>query len=184
MADHATVARPYAKAVFDLARAAGELEGWSKALSAVAAVVADDGARAYLARPELTSSDKARFVEAVCGTLGDAGVIGSAHGRNLLALLAENRRLHVLPEIAAQFDRLKSEAENKVRVTLVSASSIDDAQAAKVKAALERKLGRDVELGVEVDENLLGGAVVRAADMVIDGSVRSRLARLTDSLID
>lgn len=184
MADHTTVARPYAKAAFDVARAAGELDGWSRALAAAAGVVADEGARAYLSRPELGPREQMQFVESVCADLGDeAGVIGSAQARNLLGVLAENDRLEALPEIAAQYERLKHEAENRVRVTLVSASDVDDEQIATVKSALERKLGRQVELGVEVDGNLLGGAVVRAEDMVIDGSVRSRLARLADSLI-
>lgn len=184
MADNTTVARPYAKAVFDVARAAGDLEGWSAALDAAAAVVANGDARDYLGRPELGPEDKARFVASVCSSLDEAGVLGSERGANLLALLAENSRLDALPEIAAQFQALKNDAENKVRVTLVSAADVDEAQIAKVKSALERKLGREVEVGVEVDESLLGGAVVRAEDRVIDGSVRSRLTRLADSLVE
>ncbi len=179
MADHSTVARPYAKAAFEVASEAGDLEGWSEALAAAAAVVADEDAREYLSRPELGRGDKVDFVESVCEGLGDASVLATAHGRNLLAVLAEYGRLEALPEIAAQFERLKNEAENKVRVTLVSASNVDDEQVAKVKAALERKLGRAVELGVEVDESLIGGAVVRA-----DGHRRIGQDSRADSLID
>ncbi len=184
MADYTTVARPYAKAVFDVARAAGALEGWSAALNAAAAVAADEGARAYLTRPGVDASDKAEFIESMCAGADEAGVLASEAGRNLLALLGENDRLVALPEIAAQFERLKDRAENKVKVTLVSASQVGDEQAAQVKSALERKLGLNVELGFEIDASLIGGAVVRAEDMVIDGSVRNRLTRLTDSLIE
>lgn len=184
MADHTTVARPYARAILEVARAAGNLEAWSAALAAAARVLEDEDARAYLSRPALTAADKAQFVESVCSGLADAEVLGTEQGRNLLALLADNRRLEALPEIAAQFERLKHEVENTVSVTLVSAAEVDDEQVAKVRAALERRLGRDVELTVEVDANLLGGGVLRAEDMVIDGSVKSRLARLADSLIE
>lgn len=185
MADYTTVARPYAKAVFDVANSAGELEGWSEALAAAAAVMSDEDARAYLNRPEVTAADKVRFVASLCEGVGEAGsVLASDKGHNLLSLLAEYDRLEALPEIAAQYEHLKNRAQNTVRVTLVSATQVDEEQAAKVRSALERKLGRHVELGLEVDASLLGGAVVRAEDMVIDGSVRSRLARLADRLID
>lgn len=184
MAEYTTVARPYAKAVFGVARESGDLEGWLKALNAAAAVVAEEEARALLSRPELRAADKARFIESVCEGLSDTGALASEKGRNLLALLAEYDRLEALPEIAAQFEQLKNQAEDKIRVTLVSASEVDEEQAAKFASALERKLGRKIELGVEVDASLLGGAIVRAEDMVIDGSVRSRLARLADRLID
>ena len=90
----------------------------------------------------------------------------------------------VLGEIAAQYDQLKTQAENKIKVTLVSADAVDKAIAERVAKALEHKLGRKVELALEVDASLLGGAIVRAEDQVIDGSVRSRLQRLAESLAD
>ena len=116
--------------------------------------------------------------------------ISLALGAPLLMPLAvraegtENDRLQALPDIAAEFDRLKTRAENKIKVTLVSASEVDTAQAQTVTRALEKTLGRQVDLALEVDPTLLGGAVVRAEDMVIDGSVRSRLRRLAETLVD
>lgn len=181
MADFSTVARPYAKAVFEIANQAGELPAWSEALSSAAAVVSDAVAAQYLARPELRAAERATFVASILATAD--GVFGSAAGKNLLALLAENGRLMALPEIALRFDELKARAENKVKVTLTAASEIDTAQADRVAAALQAKLGRAVELDVEIDPALIGGAVVRADDMVIDGSVKSRLQRLAGSLI-
>lgn len=184
MADLDTVARPYAKALFDLAQAQGRLAEWSAALNTAAAVAGNEDAERHLGQPELRAEQRADFVADLAGALGQGEMFGSGEGRNLLALLAENDRLAALPDIAAQFDRLKVEAENKVRVTLVSAEAVDSQTAAKVTEALERKLGRKVELELEVDARLIGGAIIRAEDKVIDGSVRSRLERLAATMID
>lgn len=184
MADFSTVARPYAKAVFDLAREANALGAWSDGLAAAGAVIADDEARRFLGRPEKRAAERAEFLAAVLADVQQAGIFAGSEGKNLLRLLAANDRLEALPEIAVQFDELKSLAENKVKVTLVSAAEVDEQQAAKVAAALEKKLGRAVELSLDVDPALLGGAVIRAEDMVIDGSVKSRLVRLAGALVD
>ena len=90
----------------------------------------------------------------------------------------------VLGEISEQFDALKAQAENKVKVTLVSATPVDTQVAEQVTQALQKRLGRSVELTLEVDEKILGGAIIRAEDMVIDGSVRTRLQRLAEALVD
>ena len=183
MADLGTIARPYARAVYDVAQASHALAQWSEALSAAAAVLVDPAARRYLARPDVDDAARAAFVEAICSAAGAGEVWRSRQGKNLLAVLTENGRLEALPEIARAFDALKARAENKVRVTLTAATSIDPEIAARVSASLERKLGRSVELAVAVDGGLLGGAVIRADDSVIDGSVKSRLQRLAEKLI-
>ena len=183
MADSSTVARPYAKALFDLASAENALGKWSSALGAAAAVVGDENAQRALANPALTDAQRAELVASVVTAVPGCEAFGSTSGRNLLKLLAENDRLTDLPEIAAQFDALKSQAENKVKVTLVSATQVDAPLAEQITKSLTRRLGRAVELTLEVDPSLLGGAVIRADDMVIDGSVRTRLQRLTESLI-
>ncbi len=184
MADFSTVARPYARAVFDVAEAEGNLSGWSEALAAAAGIVSDAAAREYLALPGLAGNERADFVAGICEGMDEARFLASGAGRHLLGLLGENDRLAALPEIAAQFEALKSAAENKIAVTLVSASEVEEGVARSVADSLRRKLGRDVELTLEVDSSLLGGAIVKAEDMVIDGSVRSRLQRLAESLID
>jgi F-type H+-transporting ATPase subunit delta len=182
MADFGTVARPYARAVFDLARDANDLDGWSQALAAAAAVALDETAHEYLTRPELGVRERSAFIGSIAADLPGAGVLGTTGGRNLLALLAENDRLGALGEISAQFDRLKAEQEHKIRVTLVSASAVDAATADKIAGALSIKLGRTVELELELDESLIGGAVIRAEDMVIDDSLQTRLKRLAGAL--
>lgn len=183
MADFSTVARPYAKALFDLASEARQLPAWSAALGAAAAVVADANAKRALANPALDDRQRADFVGSVVGALPGGELLAAAAGKNLLQLLAENDRLTALPEIAAQFEALKAQAENKVNVTVTSATAIDAALAGQIKAALEKKLGRAVELTLAVDGSLIGGAIIRADDMVIDGSVRARLQRLAEKIV-
>jgi F-type H+-transporting ATPase subunit delta len=183
MADQSTIARPYAKALFDLASAEKKLGPWSEALNAAAAVLGEASAKRVLGNPALDPAKRADFVRAVSVGLKGAEVFETTEGKALLALLAENDRLTVLPDIAAQFDALKAQAENKVKVRFISATAVDGALAEKVKQALKKRLGREVELTLEVDESLIGGAIVRAEDMVIDGSVRARLEQLAHQLI-
>lgn len=184
MADFGTVARPYARAVFATATSAGDLDGWSGALAAAAGVAADPQARRYLTRPELGTTERCEFVATIAADLPGGAILQSAAGSNLLRLLAENGRLDALPEISAQFDQLKAEQENKVRVTLVAASAVDSETTSKISNALSKKFGRDVELELELDESLIGGAVIRAEDRVIDDSLRTRLTRLASTLTD
>jgi F-type H+-transporting ATPase subunit delta len=184
MADHSTVARPYAKAVFDTAIAQNNLLPWSRALAAAAAVAGDRMARQHLSRPELGVDERSEFVRSLAAELPGSELLETAEARNLLKLLAENDRLDALGEISAQYDRLKAEKQNTVTATLVTARPVDEDQADKVARALSRRLGRLVDLELEVDESLLGGAVVRAEDMVIDDSIRTRLQRLSSTLID
>jgi F-type H+-transporting ATPase subunit delta len=184
MADHSTVARPYAKALFDLANGSGKLGSWSEALNAAAAVLADPSAKRVLATPTLDEAKRADFIRAMSVGLKGADVFETTHGKALLALLAENDRLTVLPEIAAQFDTLKAQAENKMKVKLISATPADPKVVEQIAQALKKRLGREVELELEVDAALIGGAIIRAEDMVIDGSVRARLEKLAHTLID
>lgn len=184
MADFSTVARPYAKAVFEIAKADGALPAWSSAIAAAARIMADADARGFLSRPGLKPEQRAEFVASIAAGMPEAGVLATRHGSGFLRLLSENDRLGALAAISAQFDALKDAAENRIKVTLVSASELDSRQAAKVSEALERKHGRKVELKLEIDATLLGGAVIRADDMVVDGSLRTRLKRLAETLSD
>ena len=183
MADSSTVARPYAKALFDLANGERKLAEWSAALSAAAAVVGDADARRALANPGFDDVARAALVGSVASAVKGGELLASGHGRNLLQVLAENDRLTALPEIAMQFDALKADAENKVKVTVTAATQVDGAIAEQIKKALQQKLGRVVELTLAVDASLIGGAIIQADDMVIDGSVRTRLQRLTEKIV-
>lgn len=176
MAESTTVARPYAQAVFQRAHETQSLDAWSSALSVAAAIAANPDMQQLFDSPKYTEQQLADLFAEVCGEgLGN-------EGRNLVQLLAENRRLTVLPEIASLYEQFRSEAEGAVQALLITAYPATDAQKAEVVAALRKRLGKDIQLEVKTDSTLLGGAVVRAGDLVIDGSVRGKLARLSTAL--
>jgi F-type H+-transporting ATPase subunit delta len=186
MADSHTIARPYAEAVFELAREAGELDEWSTALNVASNVMANGKVAKFLANPSLTDGERLKFLTGLIDAAGDGDNIltGQAkEGRNFLKLLLEYGRIAVLPEIAEHFDALKAEVENTIDVTVTSATTLDDAQKKVIAEALGKRLGRNVRLEAELDESLIGGAVIRAGDIVIDGSLRSRLKGLSNALI-
>ena len=176
MADKSTIARPYAKAAFEEARDHKRLGPWSQALHTAAAVVSDARVEELLGNPRVTPEELAALV------IGIAGPELDEEGRNFVRTLTDNRRLSLLPEISTHFDELKGEAEGIVDVTVTSAAPLDDSQRGKLAAALERRLGRTVHLQCATDPALIGGAVLRAGDMVIDGSLRGRLERIAYEL--
>ena len=183
MADASPIARPYATALFDLAHGERKLGAWSAALAAAAAVVGDAGAKRALANPGFDDGARAGLVGSVASAVKGGELLATPAGTNFLRIIAENGRLAVLPEIAAQFDALKAEAENKVKVTVTAATQVDGGIAEQIKKSLEKKLGRAVELTLAVDASLIGGAIIQADDLVIDGSVRTRLQRLTEKIV-
>jgi F-type H+-transporting ATPase subunit delta len=176
MAERATVARPYAKAAFAHARDKGTLDAWSGWLGTARAVVLSDEFRAFEASPGVDRQQLKQLVAGVCGDAIDA------HGRALLDLLVENDRIDYLPEIAAHFDELKAQHQNVADVEVVSASTLDDAQRNRLAGALRARLRRDVRLHCTVDPSLIGGAVVRSGDLLIDGSLANKLQRLGTEL--
>lgn len=180
MAEALTLARPYAKAVFELARERRELERWGKWLALLAALVANREAQVMLSDPRMPAEVRAEILLDVCAK---AGHKPDQRERNLVRLLAENRRLPVLPEIAAEFTSLLEQAEGLMEVEMRAAAPVDQAEQERIRAALERKLGREVKLNCVTDPSLIGGAVLRADDLVIDGSVRDKLSRLAAAMI-
>lgn len=176
MAELNTVARPYTKAAFEYARDKGSLDQWSSMLSTAALVVQDSTMAQVLNNPALTSEQKAEVLIAVCEEQMDDA------GRNFAYLLAEKQRLALLPEISLQFEQLKAAQEQSVDVDLTTAYPLDDQQQEKLAQALGTKLGREVKLTSRVDKSILGGVVIRSNDLVIDGSVRARLAKLAEAM--
>jgi len=176
MAEKTTIARPYAQAVFDVAREQGALQAWSDMLALCAAVAADEQVARLIESPRLTAERLAGFFIDVCADgLNDKG-------RNLIRLLAENRRLDLLGEIQRLFEALRHQAEGRVQAQLITAFPATGEQKEKVRAALKARFGREVELECITDPTLMGGAVIRAGDMVIDGSVKGRLDKLAGAL--
>lgn len=176
MADRLTVARPYAKAAFAQAKAAGALASWSEALSRAALAVGDSRVRALFGSPQVTAAQLADLIGGV------AGNELSADGRNFIALLAEGKRLPFLPEIAQIFEQYKADEERVVDVSITSAAAMGVEDQQKLVAALEKRFNRKVRVQASTDPSLIGGAVVRAGDLTIDGSVKARLERLAHDL--
>lgn len=176
MAELDTIARPYARAAFETAAAAGTLAPWGDALARAAGAVGHPDLETLLGNPLVPTADLAALIAELSG--GTAG----EPGRAFFALLAERNRLVALPAIASQFDALRAEAENRADVEVVSAVPLTDAQRDAYAAAMRRRLGRDVVIHPRVDESVIGGAIIRAGDLVIDGSVKGRLAKLASTL--
>jgi F-type H+-transporting ATPase subunit delta len=177
MADKTTIARPYAKAAFAEARADSMLGAWSAALHTAAQVVDDPRVHSLLDDPHVSTAQLSQLVLDIAGAgLGE-------HGRNFVQALAEARRLNCLPQIAALFDTYKDDAEGVADVTVTSAAPLDERQQLSLTAALTRRLKREVRLHCTTDPELLGGAVLRSGDLVIDGSVRGRLERIANELV-
>lgn len=176
MAEKSTIARPYAEAVFQTADAAGQLKEWSDILQTVAMIAADADMQSLIGN---TSVNKEQVAQLVIDVAGD---VMTDSGSNLVKLLAENRRLDVIAEITEQFETLKAEAEKTVEAEIVSAMEVSVAQQSMIADKLKARLGREVSLKCRVDESLMGGAIIKAGDMVIDGSVSGQLNKLSVEL--
>jgi F-type H+-transporting ATPase subunit delta len=176
MAELTTLARPYAKAVFAEAQEKKTLAAWSDGLALLAAYAANADMAKVLVHPSLTASQQATALTDVCGDkLTDAA-------KNLVSILAENKRLPLLPEIAVLFEELKAQLENTVDVSVTSAYALSDEQISKLTTALKAKLQSDVKISTTVEKELIGGAIIRAGDLVIDGSLTGKLSKLAEAM--
>lgn len=174
MADFQTLARPYAQAAFRQAQTES-LDHWSSALARLATAVRDPQVATLVGNPGVSQQD---LVALLVNAAGES----SGSLENFLRLLAEYRRVPLLPEIAEQFAALRATAESRLDAVVTAAMPVDDKQAAALKAALEAKLNRAVSLSFAEDPNLIGGVVIQMGDVVIDGSVRGELSRLSAQL--
>ncbi|GMU46294.1 MAG: F0F1 ATP synthase subunit delta [Pseudomonadales bacterium] len=177
MAEFSTLARPYAKAAFECAVANGDLESWSEALAWLAQLVEDAQLSALLRSPAVGRAQRAELLMELGGDRLPALV------RNFVQVLASNDRLLLLPVIFAQFQALKADHQRLVEVEVTSAAPLDEGQQQRLAAALVRRLGREVRIQVSIDPGLIGGAIIRAGDTVIDGSLRGRLNKLAGALL-
>ena len=179
MAEKATVARPYARAAFEYAHAHGQLAAWSTLLAAGAAVAAAPGVHPLLGNPRVSA---AQLVELVGGIAATSGATLDDGSRNFLKLLAQAGRLGFLPEIAQQYEAMRATVENTLEVEVTTAMALTDAQKARLAEALAKHFGRTVRIEEKVDGSLVGGAIIRADDLIIDGSLQGRLARLEQQM--
>ena len=176
MSSALTLARPYARAAFETAHSHAALASWAEKLAFAADVAADPRITALFGNPRLSDSELASLF------LPHGEKADTEFGR-FISLLAENGRLPVLPEIAALFEQLKLESERTLKVRLRTAIRVDAAELEKITAALKRRFDRDIEITQSIDPKMLGGAIIDAGEIVIDGSVRGRLARLEQALV-
>jgi F-type H+-transporting ATPase subunit delta len=177
MSELNTVARPYAQAAFELAREGNALAQWSEMIGFAATVSADHAMREAIDSPNLSLVQQADLFTQVCADRLDN------NASNFIRLLAENRRLTVLPEIAALFDELRADAEGTIEATVISAKPLTEAQQKDIVSALKARFKREVTLQIETDESILGGAIIRAGDTVIDGSIRGKLEQFARALV-
>ncbi|MFC0180656.1 F0F1 ATP synthase subunit delta [Thorsellia kenyensis] len=181
MSDLITIARPYAKAAFEFANEK-QLAGDNNAIAhfesmlLFASEVAKNDDIAKMLTGSLSSEESANLFIKICGdTLCDSG-------KNLIKVMAENRRLLALPEVFTEFERLKKESEGLIDIEVISTSELNSSQQESIKNAMEKRLSCKVKLHSKIDASLIGGLVIRAGDLVIDSSIRGRLNRLTDVL--
>lgn len=171
----ATIARPYADAVFKLASSEGKLGDWSQLLARLAAIASDPSVAPLLGDPKVTS---AQLHDIVAGAAGDL----SPAAENFVRVLIENGRVQVLPEVASLFESLKNEREGVVEATIESAFPLEDAQRKEIIEGLERRFQRRVQPSVVVNRDLIGGVRIAVGDEVIDSSVRGKLASMAVAL--
>lgn len=171
MAELSTLARPYARAAFDYARERRALDAWAGFLGRLESLCALAPVRDLIADPEAGRAARAKVL---CELAGETPV----GGENFLHLTADNGRLHVLPAVAAEFRRLQAEAETTAKAVVETAVPLERAEAARLVEAIGKRLGRKVEASFEVRPGIIGGAVVRVGDRVIDASLATRLMRL------
>ena len=176
MAETTTLARPYAKAAFEVAKQDGALDQWSKMLALTAAVTGQDSVGSVLKDPSLSAEQISNAFIAVCeDKLNDKG-------QNFIRLLAENKRLVLLPDVSELYEILKANQEKSVDVEITTAFEISPDITQKLAESLKLRLEREIKLATKVDQSLLGGAVIRAGDTVIDSSVRGKLTKLAESM--
>lgn len=176
MAEIETLARPYAEAVFALAQEQQTLPKWSQMLGLLAEVADDERIAGLAVDPRVSPAQ-------LTGLLLDIGGANlSEDAKNFVRLLVQNDRVMLLPAIAAQFEQLKADAEGVVEVEAIAAFELNSEQIAQITQSVQQKLGREVRLHTRVDKALIGGVIIRAGDLVIDGSVRGHLHDLAAQL--
>jgi F-type H+-transporting ATPase subunit delta len=181
MADFEAIARPYAQAVFELAQESGSLDVWARVLEAGSDIAVNDDLIRLLHAPGAVTGEIAAVIAEICSrAVPDAP---ADQMKNFIRLLAENGRVLALPAIRERFDALKAEVENTVDVVLTAAKPVDESHQARIVEALKKRFGREVNLQFNLDENLIGGARLQADDLVIDGSVRTGLEKLSSALV-
>lgn len=176
MAELMTVARPYAKAAFEVAKEKGLVADWDNMLNVLAGAAKDQKFSKALSNPSFSAEEKASALADVCSE------VATTEGKAFLLSLAENNRLSLLPAISALFNEFKLEFDKAVDVVVTSAYPLSSEQENTLAVSLGKKLDRKINLASETDASLIGGVVIRTGDLIIDGSVRGKLAKLAEAI--
>ncbi len=181
MSDFETAARPYSKAIYELASEQDNLQFWSDILQIAAQIVADDDMQALISSPSVENDQLLELFISVLSTVKDAPEINQ-EVKNLVAVLVENGRLLSLAAIYEGYETLKQEAEGTIEVKITSARKLTVKQEKAMASHLKKRLGKEISISAEIDQSLIAGAIIKAGDLVIDGSARGRLSKLTSIL--
>ncbi len=177
MADKTTIARPYAKACFDYAKEKDSFESWSDSLHTLALIVSDEQFERLLKHPKFSNEEAVEWVLSIGSSVFDGASC------EFIKMLGENHRLAFAPEISVLFEEHLRSYKQTVEATVISAEPVDDSFKERIKAGLKKRLNvHDIKLDCQIDKSLIAGALIKAGDIVIDGSARGRLARLEESL--
>ncbi len=177
MAEYATLARPYAEAIFELAKDTGNLDVWSDNLAYLTTVVADPAMVAIIANPRVEKTVLTNLMLDVCCDENT-----SPESRNLVKLLVDNRRLLAVPSIAELYEQLKAQHQGYLKVEITSSYPVSPDQQQHIETVLQKRLGKAVDINITIDQSLLGGWLIRAGDEVIDLTMKGRLERLATEL--
>jgi F-type H+-transporting ATPase subunit delta len=176
MSDLTGIARPYARAVYELAKEKDSFDKWTDMMTFLSTVVQDEAMIEALDSPKMTDAQKAELLETVSeGQLDD-------QGKNFINVLSENDRLSLIPEICTLYEAYRDEDKGVIEAEVISAQALSKDDEKKLAAALNKRLGCEVKIVSKVDESLLGGAIIHAGDLVIDGSIQGRLGELATAL--
>lgn len=177
MANLSKIARPYAKAIFELARQKGDLQAWSDSLQLLGAIASDPAVIGLMKDPKYP---KEKLDELFLSVQPNAL---NEDSKNLIHVLGRFHRLSCLPDIASIYEIYRAQAEQVIKVTFLSAVPLDASYQQVVRARLSKRFKREIELDCHIDPTLIGGAIIRIGDEVIDGSVRGRLLSLKENLM-
>ncbi len=181
MTDYITVARPYAKAVFIIAKEENSISGWSNLLAILDEISADVEASDFISRPDFSLQEKTQFLQTAVATLLKRKLTNQE--ANFLSVILEAKRYDVFPSIRQAYDEMVLSDESILEVELISAFEVKETENEMFVKALEKHFQKSIKLNVSIDPNLIGGAVVKAGDWVMDGSVKGRLEQMTSFLV-
>jgi F-type H+-transporting ATPase subunit delta len=177
MTDMNHIARPYARAIFELAKEKDTIEDWSSVLDQLATYASDQAVAEIMADPQVSGAEIVNVFQTLLGELAND------YTHNFLLCLAEHSRFVAIQDIAEIYEALKSALENKVDVTLTSAFEVSDEFLETIKSKLKKRFNSDIDIKCQIDESIIGGAIIVAGDLVIDGSVQGKMQRLSNSLL-